>query len=151
MALLDAGADTPRTVLFVGHDAFRAGAQIEMLHLLRWLHDHSDLRIRTLLKRGGELVPDYRAVEAAAMSIPIVCFLDAGGLPEFVGDDAGIAVPYLDVEAAASAVATLAASADLRQQLGQCAAGRVKAAHDIGAAGNRILGVINRLTRQRPA
>jgi glycosyltransferase involved in cell wall biosynthesis len=49
-------------VLIIGHDAYRAGAQIELLHIIRWLHSNTDLAISLLLKRGGELVSEYEAV-----------------------------------------------------------------------------------------
>lgn len=85
-------------------------------------------------------------LEAAAHHVPIVCFADAGGSPEFVEDDAGFVLPYLDVSAAAAAIATLADTPHLRQQLGEHAAEKLKQAHDIGGAGAEILGEIQRLT-----
>jgi glycosyltransferase involved in cell wall biosynthesis len=38
-------------------------------------------------------------LEAASLGKPIICFAGAGGMPEFVGDDAGAVVPYGDVSA----------------------------------------------------
>ena len=43
-------------------------------------------------------------LEAAEAGMPVVCFAEAGGMPDFVEDDAGFVVPYLDVEAMAEAV-----------------------------------------------
>lgn len=37
-------------------------------------------------------------LEAASFSKPTVCFSNAGGAPEFVQDDAGAIVPFLDIE-----------------------------------------------------
>ena len=47
-------------LLFVGHNAYRAGAQILLLDLIRWLLKHTDFEVRTLLGKGGELVDEYR-------------------------------------------------------------------------------------------
>jgi glycosyltransferase involved in cell wall biosynthesis len=46
-------------------------------------------------------------LEAAMMELPIVCFQKGGGAPEFVGDTAGISVPYLDIDKAAAAIIKL--------------------------------------------
>ncbi len=37
-------------------------------------------------------------LEAASLAKPIICFAGAGGMPEFVEEDAGVVVPYGDVE-----------------------------------------------------
>jgi glycosyltransferase involved in cell wall biosynthesis len=49
-------------VLAVGHDAYRAGAQIEFLHVLRWLSGNYDAQLSGLLRSGGELLSDYETV-----------------------------------------------------------------------------------------
>lgn len=64
-------------------------------------------------------------LEAAQSGIPTVCFQDAGGAPEFVGDDAGRVVPFLDVPAMASAVAELGRLPELRAHLAACGRRRV--------------------------
>lgn len=38
-------------------------------------------------------------LEAASLGKPVVCFDRAGGMPEFVADDAGAVVPYGDIDA----------------------------------------------------
>ena len=58
------------------------------------------------------------ALEAAECGVPIVCFADAGGMPTFVEADAGIVVPFEDVDAMAAAVAALCADEPRRQALG---------------------------------
>jgi glycosyltransferase involved in cell wall biosynthesis len=83
-------------------------------------------------------------LEAAALATPIVCFEDAGGMPEFVGEDAGFVVPYLDVSRAADCILTLARSDGLRRSLGASAAARVRSGHDIGAVGRQISEVLNK-------
>ena len=39
------------------------------------------------------------ALEAASLGKPVICFENAGGMPEFIETDAGSIVPYGDVEA----------------------------------------------------
>src|SRR4051812_46907992 len=51
-----------KRILAVGHDAYRAGAQIVFLHLLRWLRQHHDADISLTLIAGGDLVDDYSDV-----------------------------------------------------------------------------------------
>jgi glycosyltransferase involved in cell wall biosynthesis len=82
-------------------------------------------------------------LEAAALGIPIICFADAGGMPEFVGEDAGFVVPYLDVARASDRVRLLATAEELRVRLGRCAAERVKK-HDVLVIGPKIASVLDR-------
>lgn len=44
-------------------------------------------------------------LEAAGLGKPVVCFENAGGMPEFVGDDAGSIVPFGDIDAFAERIA----------------------------------------------
>ena len=53
---------TPARILFIGHDANRAGAPMVLLHLMRWLRENTELRFDLALRAGGPLVQDYRAV-----------------------------------------------------------------------------------------
>jgi glycosyltransferase involved in cell wall biosynthesis len=82
-------------------------------------------------------------LEAAALGIPIICFADAGGMPEFVGEDAGFVVPYLDVARASDRVRLLVTAEELRVRLGRCAAERVKK-HDVLVIGPKIASVLDR-------
>ncbi|MBV8529482.1 MAG: glycosyltransferase family 4 protein [Candidatus Dormibacteraeota bacterium] len=68
------------------------------------------------------------AVHAEA---PIVCFDQAGGMPELVGHDCGIVVPYLDTVAGADAVLRLVDDAAERRRLGANAAERVRSNHNV--------------------
>lgn len=68
-------------------------------------------------------------LEAAQVGTPIVCFDGCGGMPGFVGEDAGIVVPSLDVDAAAHAIATLKGNPALRERLGQCASEKLARLH----------------------
>jgi glycosyltransferase involved in cell wall biosynthesis len=49
-------------VLFVSHQASRAGAPIVLLHFLRWLRENSDLDFQVLLRQGGELGREFAEV-----------------------------------------------------------------------------------------
>lgn len=70
-------------------------------------------------------------LEAAGFGVPTVAFRNAGGAAEFIREDAGLLVPYLDVAGAASAIVRLARDMDLRNRLGTLARSRVCEEHDI--------------------
>lgn len=50
-----------KTLLFIGHDANRAGAQYLLLHLLTYLHE-TGVKTGLVLGDGGPLLPDYERV-----------------------------------------------------------------------------------------
>jgi glycosyltransferase involved in cell wall biosynthesis len=83
-------------------------------------------------------------LEAAALGVPVVCFDEAGGAPEFVGADCGFVVPYLDVEAFAAAVVALFRDRRLRARLGDNAARKVRERHNLEKSGPLILDLIRR-------
>ena len=82
-------------------------------------------------------------LEAALLGKPVLCFAKAGGMPEFVGADAGFVVPYLDMATLAEKVILLSQSRELQTRLGQCAADRVKACHTVDNTAPKLLGIIN--------
>ena len=49
-------------ILFVSHAASRNGATILLLHLLRWLREHSNYRLEVLVNGSGPLVDEFRAI-----------------------------------------------------------------------------------------
>lgn len=51
-----------KNILFVGHDANRAGSQILLLRFLKLLKNHPDFEFTVLLKHGGELLEEYKKV-----------------------------------------------------------------------------------------
>jgi len=83
-------------------------------------------------------------LEVAALGKPIVCFENAGGSPEFVENDAGFIVPYLDIHLMAEKIITLAEDKELRKKLGYRAAQKVQERHDITVAAPKILKIIER-------
>lgn len=72
-------------------------------------------------------------VEAAAMGLPVLCFKEAGAAADFVGDDAGCAIPYLAVGEMAKAAVMLAGDPKLRQRMGQTGRKRAQELHDMQA------------------
>ena len=60
-------------------------------------------------------------LEAMECGLPVVAFHEAGGIGEIVEPDAGVLVPYLDVEAMAAAVVELVTDEKRRARLGRAA------------------------------
>lgn len=83
-------------------------------------------------------------LEAAQYAKPIIAFDEqAGGACDFIEQDCGIIVPYLQTKAMAEAVITLAKNNELRMQLGANAAKKVIERHrpEVGLA--QIVSLIN--------
>jgi glycosyltransferase involved in cell wall biosynthesis len=83
------------------------------------------------------------ALEAAALGVPILAFEQGGGIPEFIENDCGFVVPYLNVSAMAERAVQLIERSELRRQLGECARRKVQARHDVKVAGPRIANLID--------
>jgi glycosyltransferase involved in cell wall biosynthesis len=83
-------------------------------------------------------------LEAAALSKPIICFAEAGGMPEFVEDDCGFIVPYLDVDEMAEKILILAENSELKEKLGINATRKVRNRHDVSVGGGEIVRIIER-------
>lgn len=78
-------------------------------------------------------------LEAAECGLPLLVFADAGGMPGFVGQEAGFVVPFGDVRAMAEKVRLLARDAGLRARLGAAARSRLLASHVTAVEAPRIL------------
>jgi hypothetical protein len=89
-------------------------------------------------------------LEAASARIPTVCFADAGGAPEFVRNDAGCVVPYLDIAAMARTIVELTHAPDLAERLGGVARRRAHDEHDVRVVAPALLDLIRRLSVHRP-
>lgn len=89
-------------------------------------------------------------LEAAALGKPIICFERAGGMPEFVEEDCGFVVPYLDVTAMAERVARLVDCPACREKMGAAARRKVTERHDVSVAAPRILEIIEETIRNAP-
>lgn len=91
-------------------------------------------------------------LEAASLGKPIVCFDNSGGEKEFVEDDCGFVVPYLDIETMAIKVVKLLESIELRQRFGKRATQKVRERHDVEVVAPKILDIINMcLKESKPA
>ena len=86
-------------------------------------------------------------LEAAALGVPTVCFADAGGMPEFVEDDAGCVVPYLDIDATADRLLSLMDAECTRAALGRRAATKVAERCSIDVIGPQIAAVLDECLR----
>ena len=49
-------------ILFIAHDAVKAGAQLSLLNILRWFNFHTNINTKILLLKGGELLSSYQSV-----------------------------------------------------------------------------------------
>jgi FkbM family methyltransferase len=58
------------------------------------------------------------SLEAAECGLPIVCFADSGGMPDFIEQDAGLVIPFENIEAMADGLETLLKDKDLRLKMG---------------------------------
>ncbi len=88
-------------------------------------------------------------LEAAQVGTPVICFEGAGGIPELVGQDAGVVVCNEDVECAAAALAKLVRDEALRQKLGAAAAEKVRNLYTDNIAVPQILALCHQ-TMGRP-
>lgn len=79
------------------------------------------------------------ALEAADASLPIVCFENAGYIPDLVKEDAGIVVPYEDITPAVEAIICLANNPERRQSFGKIGRERVAKDHSSNSAAAKIL------------
>ncbi|MFZ5485083.1 MAG: glycosyltransferase [Pseudomonadota bacterium] len=55
-------SDTATKILFVAHDAYRAGGTLFLLNMVRWLIKHSSLDIAVALRAQGEMVQAFAEV-----------------------------------------------------------------------------------------
>lgn len=83
-------------------------------------------------------------LEAGACGLPLVCFANSGGGPEFADGGAGLVVPYLNTAAFAAQLVNLQTDADLRHRLGAEAARRVQCQHTVEIQGPKLLQSIER-------
>jgi glycosyltransferase involved in cell wall biosynthesis len=83
-------------------------------------------------------------LEAADCGLPIVCFDKAGGMPDFVQDDAGYVVPFEDTKAMAEKLIALCFNREERVRRGAIACLRVRARHDISIGGREIFQIIDK-------
>jgi glycosyltransferase involved in cell wall biosynthesis len=81
-------------------------------------------------------------LEAAECAKPIICFADAGGMPEFVEDDCGFVVPLGDLSQFADRILRLRVDPTLKKKLGLSAAVKVRQRHNLNTSCSRIAELI---------
>jgi glycosyltransferase involved in cell wall biosynthesis len=78
-------------------------------------------------------------LEAAQCGMPIICFEDAGGMPNFVENDAGFSIPFEDVDKVVEKIIFLKWNPDILIKLGETARKKFLLRHSIDIAGPEIL------------
>ena len=86
-------------------------------------------------------------LEAAAMGIPILCFEGAGGIPEFVEEDCGFVVPYLDLDAMAAKASLFHLKPELKLNYGRTARQKVSQGYTVNILAPKLLSVIEEQLR----
>jgi glycosyltransferase involved in cell wall biosynthesis len=96
------------------HDIARSDLEGTVLFLGRLENPSAFYRcLSVLLLPSREDAWPLVMLEAAQAGVPTVCFRNAGGAEDFVAGGGGVAVPYLDVEAMATAAARYLQDDDL--------------------------------------
>ena len=91
-------------------------------------------------------------LEAGSHGVPTVCFANSGGATEFVGEDAGLIAPYLDIAAFAAHLMRLQDMPTLREQLGIAASTKVRTNYSIEVQAPKLLKIIEHClpTEEKP-
>jgi glycosyltransferase involved in cell wall biosynthesis len=72
------------TILFVGHDAHLAGAQLSLLSILKWFQEHTAVNVKVLLLEQGQLLKKYQEVTDVLPFSDISKLTDAQKLDEIM-------------------------------------------------------------------
>ena len=81
-------------------------------------------------------------LEAANLGKPVICFAGGGGMPEFVGEDAGKVVPYGDTAAFANAIVSYRRDAQKLTAAGTAARERVSSTFSLEASCRRMAEIL---------
>ena len=81
-------------------------------------------------------------LEAASLGKPVICFEDAGGIPEFVGDDAGAVVPFGEVDSLADAIRGYYHDRNKLKVAGEVAFKKVNAEFSLDSSCRKIADII---------
>ena len=84
------------------------------------------------------------SLEAALLEKPVLCFDKAGGMPEFVEDDAGFITPYLDLAKMAEKIVDLSSNSAVKNRLGKTAAKKVREFYDTQNGSRRIEAIVKK-------
>jgi len=77
-------------------------------------------------------------MEAMAAGVPVICFSDATGSVDIIQDDAGIVVPYLDINSAADEILFLSENYSILKQLGSVARNRILSEYNFSSYAEKI-------------
>lgn len=88
-------------------------------------------------------------IESANLGKPVICFEGCGGFPEFVEADAGIVVPYLDVEALAASIEMLYRNPNVAEKLGERGRKKVQDQYTLEVLGPSYAEKIKKLATTR--
>jgi glycosyltransferase involved in cell wall biosynthesis len=89
-------------------------------------------------------------LEAMARGVPVVAFGGAGGAPEVLGEEAGVVVPYLDVQEMARSVVCLYEAPHFRAEIGRRARRKIEAHYQWSAYLRKLLGILENDFGYRP-
>lgn len=89
-------------------------------------------------------------LEAAQSGLPVICFEQSGGAPEFVMNEAGIVVPFCDVEKMVEASLHILSDDTLRQLMGEKGREKVNRLHTIDTVASKILTVCRQVAKMNP-
>lgn len=81
-------------------------------------------------------------LEAGLFRLPVVCFDDSGGAPEYVGNGSGVSVPFLNIAKFACAIQKIFASPKEREKMGHVARSTVLQNHNISTCEQLITRVL---------
>jgi glycosyltransferase involved in cell wall biosynthesis len=81
-------------------------------------------------------------LEAASRELPILCFANSGGAPEFVENDAGLIVPGFDTAKMAEEVMRLLSAPELSRRIGKAAQQKVMNRYTLNLGAPKIAQVI---------
>ena len=84
-------------------------------------------------------------LEASMLGLPLVCFDGAGGMPEFIEGDAGICVPYMDIEAMALAIQKLNEDPQLATKMNRRAVQKISERYDVSIGASAIVNIIKKI------
>lgn len=89
-------------------------------------------------------------LEAAVLEKPIVCFSNAGGMPEFVQNECGFVSPYLDLETMARNIIYLSNNPGWALACGQRARAKIISGNTIEATAIQLLAIIEKMLEAKP-
>lgn len=81
-------------------------------------------------------------LEAGLNKVPVLCFANSGGSPDFVGADTGCVINYLDVAGMANVICQLADNPTQRERLGEVFQTRAEA-HDVAVLVPQIFSLLS--------